>query len=858
ATTTSARVTLAGMSRTRPDGKWVLLDDIRAACLAFLSRTGFLGDALDANADLPDARRDKVRELAFGPGIPGPAWESTDELLEYAAVCRWLEPVGVIDESVGVAVEAVLERRALLDPLRALVGEHFRGRVRERQVVADFIGGRSPFTLLTVRGPGGVGKSSLLGSALLDLELRATSAVPFAYLDFDRVRNDPRDGAGLLRQIARQVRLQYAATDDARLFAAVESASDGSDLFLASEILDLDLTGERELPDLVGLFADQLGTLLEDVLTSEPPVSLVLFLDSVEEVQLKGPGAVRDLTDFLLLLRAKVPGLRVVSSSRGDPPAFPGFAKPYTLTLGDLDAESADQVLGDLGVVDSTLRQTVVRRFGGNPLTLRLAADVVRKIGAGAIDDIVGQADAVAGIAGEQVLGLLYDRVLAHIRDPEVRRVAYPGLAVRLVTVDVLRRVLAEPCGFDPEDAESLFQRLRTEAGLFEADGPDVLRHRPDVRMLMLRTMRDEPLRAATVARVHQLAIEYYGGRDSVEDRAEEVYHRLMSGEDPRGLDRLWHPDLRRLLASALGEPLPPAAAGWLERRMGVGDPDDQTAWDQEDWEADASVRANSWLASGDTGAALAVLAERPERLPGSALHAVAVRTRLMAGDVDGAETALRDGIAATVDSDHTTLAALAELAIEVRAQQENPSGVVTAAQWAVRTCDLLGDRTRAVGVLTDAIQRLHGLGEPADGLGDQLATRFGEMTRAEMVADPNLVRRVLRVAGPVQESVIYHAATEVGDHSEVDTGVFNADPYAVAEMLEHTSGADTALARLVDEVGLHSKRFALLDLARQVLRSGRTGRAVVIGLDWAEDGVDMPRLVVETLVRAPGTRRMA
>ncbi|PSL52075.1 hypothetical protein B0I31_11527 [Saccharothrix carnea] len=855
-TTTSARVTLAGLCRTRADGRWVLLDDVRSACLARLFHDGSLGAALDANADLPDTWRDKVRDLVFGSGIPDSAWESTDELAEYAAVCRCLEPVGIIDETVGITVEAVLERRALLDPLRALVGTHFRGRVRERGIVADFVAGRTPFTQLTVCGPGGVGKSSLLGSALLDLELRAMSAVPFAYLDFDRVRNDPHDGAGLLGQITRQVRLQYAATDDARLFAAVESASDRIDLVSASEILDVDLTAERELPELVGLFADQLGTLLEDVLTSESPVSLVLFLDTMEEVQLKGPGAVRDLADFLHLLHARVPGLRVVSSGRGDPPAFPGFAQPHVVLLGDLDDESAELVLADLGVTDRALRRTVVRRFGGNPLTLRLAADVVRKVGADAVDDVVGRADAVTGIAGEQVLGLLYDRVLAHIGDPEVRRVAHPGLAVRLVTVDVLRRVLAEPCGFDPEDAESLFERLRAEVGLFEADGPDVLRHRQDVRALMLRTMRDEPSRASTLARVHELAIKYYQGRDSVEDRAEEVYHWLMSGTDPRRLDRLWHPDLRRLLAPALGEPLPPAAARWLERRMGLGERG-QAAWDQGDWEADAFLRATSWLSSGDADAALAVLAERPERLPGSALHAVEVRARLAAGDVDGADTALHDGIAATVDGDRATHADLAELAVEVRARQHDPSGVVRAARWAARVCDLLGDRTRAIGVLTDAIRWLRVLGEPAGDLGDQLAARFGELGRAEMVADPNLVRRVLHVAGPDEESVLHHAATEVGDRTEIDTGVFVADSYAVAKVLSQTSDdAAPALARLADEVGLRGRRQDLVELARQVVRTGRTGRAIAIGLDRAVGDVDMPRLVVDTLVRAPDVRK--
>ena len=113
----------------------------------------------------------------------------------------------------------------------------------------------------------------------------------------------------------------------------------------------------------------------------------------------------------------------------------------------------------------------------------------------------------------ELVQGVLYSRILGHIGDPAVVKVAYPGLAVRLVTVEVLREVLAEPCGFDPDRAEDIFDKLRTEVSMFELEDPDTLRHRQDVRRLMLRTMLDDPARQEVVAEIHRRAAAWYAAQ---------------------------------------------------------------------------------------------------------------------------------------------------------------------------------------------------------------------------------------------------------------------------------------------------------------------------------------------------------
>ena len=103
-------------------------------------------------------------------------------------------------------------------------------------------------------GPGGSGKSSLIGKILLDLEEGvAKRRGPFAYVDFDKARHDPNNPLGLLEQIARQLRLPFAP----RRRAQPQFCRAGVDLGAARhragvpELLDLDTT---QL-DLEGLLA---------------------------------------------------------------------------------------------------------------------------------------------------------------------------------------------------------------------------------------------------------------------------------------------------------------------------------------------------------------------------------------------------------------------------------------------------------------------------------------------------------------------------------------------------------------------------------------------------------------------------
>ena len=205
-------------------------------CLQRLRDQGNLDDDIAANRGLPDAHRDLVDSLARGRR-PALARLDTASLATLAAVIDWLEPVLGSELPVsGTEVGAVAERRLLLDPLRALTGQHFRGRAEELSMIGDHIKLRTPWNVLCIQGPAAsVSRADMVLRVLLDLEdgrAFAHNAVSYVYIDFDRARHDPHDPIGLLEQMARQLRLLYAtAAEVSSEFAGLEVGhADGSRL----------------------------------------------------------------------------------------------------------------------------------------------------------------------------------------------------------------------------------------------------------------------------------------------------------------------------------------------------------------------------------------------------------------------------------------------------------------------------------------------------------------------------------------------------------------------------------------------------------------------------------------------------
>lgn len=481
----------------------------------------------------------------------------------------------------------LLNLAELLEPLRILIGvtggwddrrakDRFSGRSEERRLLRGFVDvlrsegvyeriqratawalegvsaaitGRST-GVLVIAARGGLGKTALIAKFVLDHALAQERPFPFAYLDFDRWALQPREPRLLLVEVAGQVALQYPSLEPRlstlrhRLRAAVVDplAGDVEDAFDEFRYLVRELVRDKGLP-------------------------FLLVLDTMEVVQYD-PQALKGVTAFVdALFAAPFPELRVVAAGRADIPelrqATDTRAEGRLLPLKPLllaDAERMADRLGQ-GLLGTKWHSAWVRKVVGTsshpsdrrePLSIRVAVELLRSA-----DDLQAREALAAEIegGGEEARGefvaVLYEkRILHHVRDPDVRALAWPGLILRRVTREIVRDLLAEQCGLTQERAEAAFEGLAREAWIVQRRG-EALYHHPDLRTRTLPLMRRH--NPQVFADVNNAAIRYFHGRRerSPADRAEWLYHRLLGGEKPEEVELDWSKETGSLLAGA-------------------------------------------------------------------------------------------------------------------------------------------------------------------------------------------------------------------------------------------------------------------------------------------------------------------
>ncbi len=619
---------------------------VRRAALAELFAAGRVGEALTANPAA--AAADDTMQRVFGRLLTGalPPLESLrlDELTALQAVAPWLQGLDLAPPlPPGRELRYFHERERLLAPFRHLLGrvedgvwvEHFRGRTRELKRLRQYVdvaaseglfeaGGRalaaaasSLFNLhesppLVIHGPGGVGKSSLMAKFLLQhAEAHRQERFPFAYLDFDRPDLAPVDSRTLLAEIALQLTGQYPAAEPAMQELRGRLLEEERPAFEDPSIPVLDFHAA---------YAKRIDT-------ARP---FLLVFDTFEEVQQRSRDEVETLFVLLDRLQGVLPHLRAVLVGRAPVTPEEVGVKTENLALPDLDEEAALGFLESRGLRDRRAAAEIVALTGRQPLALQLAADLMRAQGLEGVREVTGGAGVLAWFrsawTGTAVSGRLYQRLLHHITDPEVRKLAHPGLVLRRITPEIIREVLAEPCGLGPVDgarASVLFERLRRQVSLVAPAEPGVLRHRADLRQIMLPLILAAEADAAR--RIQVRAVRFYAARPGTAARAEEIYHRLLLGEPPRAVRPRWIDGLKPHLSGTLDE-LPPAAQAFVAARIGADRPDEvwQTA-DVADWEIHAERRVRQLLAREEPERAEEVLRQRSDRSPGGRLLALNV-----------------------------------------------------------------------------------------------------------------------------------------------------------------------------------------------------------------------------------------
>ncbi|MFB7371483.1 trypsin-like peptidase domain-containing protein [Streptomyces sp. NPDC056222] len=689
-------------------------------------------------------------------------------------------------------VQHRLERARLLQPMERLIRETVHGRQRELDSLRSYIDlpAEPAEPPVLIHGVGGVGKSTLLAKFLVDSLHDSPAGFPFVYIDFERPTLSIHEPATMIAEFARQLGIQYprhrAAFDALADECEETAASQRGERNQLDELFQLSTTRATLGRDYSAGFhsrasareqelAQKVAELVAEAVRGpagamDPP--LVIALDSFEEAQYRGSPVVGRMWAIWTALRATYPRLRYIVSGRApiDHPAR--VLTLRTMELGELDQQAAVDLLMASGVEDESVARDLADRVGGHPLSLKLAARTAVILGA--------RSESLGGLLSslpsrkrwfhhqvDQMLiqGTLYDRILKHIADDAVRDLVQAGLALRVITPELIQDVLAEPAGLhvtSPQEARTLFGRLVSRADLMESAGPQAVRHRVDLRSIMLRL--SDSARTDLMRAVDHRAVEFYSAREGAAARAEEIYHRLRLGQNPRAVERRWESGVSGHLVGA-DRDMPARSAAFLLGKIGGHVPDRIMAEaDQEDWERIAAREVEDLLTQGYVEAASERLAERRPWTPCSRLHGLLVETLARSGRLAEARETAEGAV------DRAEEAGCSEMQLEllqISARLAQDEGDFADADRDLQEAeDLaagLGLAHESMGVLV-ARSRLAVLSDENSAETDaRLAGALRGMPDAELARQPALARAAAATASRVDPQLLEHTLRLVG-----------------------------------------------------------------------------------------------
>ncbi|MFE9773592.1 AAA family ATPase [Streptomyces sp. NPDC005931] len=790
--------------RTRWGRRWRLASSARTATLERLCTPHQLLQALRAGVPAgKDTARDCAEQVLSGSG-PALTERSLEELHALHTLVQWIDDAPGVREALAEAavdlpspdeVARHIERARLLQPLRALADSTFCGRERELEELATYVAGGAPSPeqtsgdgpprtarrdWLLIHGPGGIGKSTLVARFALDHISRAPTepGLLFVHLPFDRTDLPAEQPLALLGEALHQLRVLLPGLDAraARELELTVRATLEADHRAESEeqgSRGLRSGRDHDESSLAMLFSHLVGTA-----SNGTDRRVLLFLDTFEQAQRRGPLALTRLLDFLDVLQDACPWLRIVAAGRA--PVADRRFRPMPLEAFDPPTAQAflRRLLPGSGPEYETALAAITRTAGSDPLSLKLAAALFRREGPQALSDPALRRRIQLRLQPEEVQGVLYRRILDHLEDQDLRRIASPGLTVRRVTPDVIRRVLAAPCGLrnvSARRARVLFHRLRDEAALVaDVPGREAVVHRADVRRVMLPMLRSDA--GKVVDQIHRKAVAYYqelaetDPADAVEHRAEELYHRMCLGQTARTLDGRWLREAGPLLDTSLEE-LPARSQVYLSERLGLTvRPELLRQADDETWARQALRACTRHLTEGRAEAALDLLGERPDQVSEDVrLGALRIRALAALGRTDEART-------------------LVDPMLELASRAGDPRGFVDIALRGARVEEDLGrfvaarsllDQARdaaasaglgEVSLLTVAVAelRLHRREDTIDSaeagqLRAEVLERVARLGTRERSRHPALVRELAAEVGDQVPGLVSESARQLG-----------------------------------------------------------------------------------------------
>ena len=430
-----------------------------------------------------------------------------------------LERVDTLARAIELAGSATGKAIDLLPALQGTLNRHSGIRRADEQLAQGYYGnealrerlGRwidSPYEAsfaraLYIRGIPGVGKSFLLTKLVQEARERTNPIV--LLLDFDRRGLNLVELDGLTMELARQ--LGNELPDSAVELAQLRARDSGE---------SQDKSSKRGPRSMSYALVEAMGRAVQS-----SGRNVLLVLDTLEVLASYGSSHPRRLFEYLDdLLNLGVAPTAIIAAGRGE-------------ALDSLDKRRIEDVQHLTGLPDRVARQILERletpsdailpileMAHGNPLILRLAAKLAREGGAEAValENVEGEAPEVAG-------GYLYRAILSRIEGEDLCRIANLGLVMQRIDAGAIAEVIAPALemSITLDQAGQMLEQLSTHHWLVENEPGGWVRHRSDVREVVLRLLyANSPVE---VVRVNAGAAKYLADKDP----KEALYHRLQA-----------------------------------------------------------------------------------------------------------------------------------------------------------------------------------------------------------------------------------------------------------------------------------------------------------------------------------------
>lgn len=518
-----------------PSFGWSLRPDTRRAVLASLTSQKQIRAVLQRARGLPpqepfgeflrqflQGRHVKVETSHLPDSSEGLAQQLTRAGAMLDAV-QFAQAVPALDAShlkqtLNAVKRYIIELQRRRDMAVVLPEEHI-GYGAQRTRISAFLRGVTTdedTRPMFVSGLGGVGKSALL-ARIFKYWQRRKGAPLTVILDFDRRQLNAGAPEELFKEFLRQT---AAGIQDKGFDAAqAQAISDGlqamrNDVYVGSDSFGGERSYQAQIDAIEARLPEMMAQPWTEQLLAHP---IAVLFDTFEALEWADTHGVRSVLRFEDLLRRFFPHLRSLFVGREDPLDDAGMtalfgAEPRRIRLQGLNVADAVKLLdhedtrlagseADRRLADTAFNKKIAKITRGHPLALLMLAKHVHS-DADALQELKDEIEKGRWVGAQFAQKFTYERTLSRITNREVRQLAHPGLVLHQINADLIRFVLAGPCfgeatDISPEKAERLLAELAKEYWLVKdgTRGFD-LRHRPDLRLLMVPGLFAEPLQS--------------------------------------------------------------------------------------------------------------------------------------------------------------------------------------------------------------------------------------------------------------------------------------------------------------------------------------------------------------------------